>query len=169
MGGYQEDKMKLKVRLRNHFELLWYHLLGTLLAIIAGLLFNDGDFILILIGWWALLTIPVVFLHVEYYLKNSKYEIDIDSRKIILVRNNYVREYQVGEVQKVVLVRSANIDKSRIKVSGWEPYHYARIIMNNGEEIIITSLLIYKIDKMVALLGKVPIEKHKSMFCTLLW
>ena len=137
---------------------------------IITLFFLDFDSIALRVfgGLWVLLTIPVVFLHLEYYLRNRNMYFEIGENHI-LVKEGLKNEvdYRFEDLSKVILYKSASIDKGGIPFTPIEFYHYARVIPKNGGEIIITCLMTPDVEAAVSKLKWVSYERKKIFFASI--
>jgi hypothetical protein len=75
--------------------------------------------------------------------------------------------HHVADLKEIVLHKSANLDKWGIPFTAIEYYHYARIITQSGEGIIITCLLTPKVEAVVRTFNRVAYERRKSFFCSI--
>jgi hypothetical protein len=164
VGGIQEGD-KIYISLENHFKALKFGIVGTLfmLATLYFLRFNP-DATMIFGFFWVALTAPALYLHIEYLLKNSGQSIKIENRKLVKTKRNKSIEYKFEDIEKVVLYKSASLDKGGIPLSPMEPYHYARIFMKSNEEVVITCLLVPDVDKFIDLLKGVEYHYNKIPF-----
>ena len=109
-----------------------------------------------------------MYLHIEYYLKNRGQHLEILEDEVILYdRNGQVRRYQNKELQKVILYKSASLDKGGIPLTPIESYHYAHIVPKQGEEIIITCLMATDVEEAIKQIKWVPYERKKRLFASL--
>jgi hypothetical protein len=166
MAGCQGGNMILKQTFRNHFNVLGFTLVITLILFIIWW-YLDFDFLVVGGIFHLGLTIPSFYLHLEYAIRNAGEEITINLDEIIVRKHGKERTYHVADLKEIVLHKSASLDKWGIPFTAMEYYHYARIITKSGEEIIITCLLTPKVEKAVRILNKVSFERRKGFFCTL--
>lgn len=160
--------MILKQTFKNYFNVLGFALTITLILFIIWWYFNfDFDFLVIGGIFHLCFTLPSLYLHVGYALRNAGEEITINPDEIIVRKHGKERTYHVADLKEIVLHKSASLDKWGMPFTAMEYYHYARIITKSGEEIIITCLLTPKVEKAVRILSKVPFERRKGFFCTL--
>lgn len=159
-----------KITLNNHFRLALFHVFGTGLMLLAIYIFNSNrDIIFIFFCYWLLYTIPALYLHMEYYFTNKGYEIGINSIELILKKEGLVKTYNINDLSKIIVYKSASLDKGGIQFTAIESYHYARIITKSGEEIVITCLLIPNLDEFLSQLNAIIYQRKKRFFCTLNW
>ena len=162
--------MKLKISILNHFRVLSFHLMGTIFMIVSlYFLAFDVGFVLAFGSWYVFLTVPSVFLHLQYYFANRNMEVQINSEELTIIRKNLnVERFRIADFTKIILYKSASIDKGGIQLSPIESYHYLRIIAKSERQIIITCLMHPKLDSVIASLNGVPKLRKKRLFCDLI-
>jgi|SRR5690606_728278 len=86
---------RLQVSLKNQFKALFSSIVGTLFMLIA-LYFLDFEPIAIkvFLFFWLVLTLPAVYLHLEYLIKNSSQKIQIKSDRLIVIQRNKSIDYR---------------------------------------------------------------------------
>lgn len=169
MDGLQEGN-KAFINLSNHFKALRFSILGTIFMLVA-LCFLDfkPDAIKVFGIFWLALTLPSLYLHIEYLIINSGQSIQLDCDQLIITQGSKSVGFKFADMDKIILYKPASLDKGGIPLSPIESYHYARIFMKSNEEIIITSLLFPKVEKLVNLMGGVRRERRKRPFCSIFW
>lgn len=162
--------MQLKIKPSYHFRVLSHELQGVVMLLIVLFFFKFASYMLVICGiWFALNTIPVIYLHLEYYLANRGQRITIENGQLTLItRNGICKEYKFSELDKVILYKSASIDKGGIPITPMELYHFARIYTKSNEQIIITCLMCPKVEDAIDKLIGVQ-RLRKKVFSTLLW
>jgi len=145
--------------------------MGTVFMLIALYLLNfDIDFVVIFGMVYVLITLLVLYLHIEYYLINKGQEIIIESDKLsITSKNGNTQKFKNSELNKVILYKSASLDKGGIQFTPIESYQYLRIIAKSGQQIIITCLMYPQMEKVMNELRGVHKIRKKRLFCTLAW
>lgn len=162
--------MKYSISLKNHLifhkATLFYYLLG------AGVLYYldfDRPAVFIFGIWWAVDLIPALYLHLEYLLMNRGLSYEITTNEFIQGENDQERTIKVEEIDKVIVYKSASMDKGGIPFLAIESYYYARIILKSGDEFILTRLLIPKLEEVIKSLKGVKFLRKKRLFCTVFW
>ncbi|MEO9805862.1 MAG: hypothetical protein ABJF04_21570 [Reichenbachiella sp.] len=168
MPGTEEGK--IGITLVNQVRASSIAILGIVLMLIA-LYFLDFnlDAIRIFSIFWIALILPVVYLHVEYFFSNLTLKLSLETDKLVLNKGGKDLIYVFTDIEKVILYKSASIDKGGIPMSPMEMYHYARIITKSGEELIITCLMVPKLSELLKQLKGVKLERKKRPFCTIFW
>ncbi|HSH66220.1 MAG TPA: hypothetical protein VLB84_10590 [Bacteroidia bacterium] len=129
----------------------------------------NSDYLFILGSFHLVFTIPVLYLHIEYSVKNAGEEIEISNNEVIIRKHRQKHKFSKDDLAKIIVYKSASLDRGGIPLSAMECYHYTRLITTNGEEIIITCLMSRKLEEEVKKLSGVPYERKKSFFCTSKW
>lgn len=140
-----------------------------MMIIVLYILSFEKEFIVVFLISWIIYTIPVLYLHTEYWIKNWSEKYEIKEGRIIKYNKRGKKIYNKEDIVKIILYKSASIDKGGIPILAMESYHYARIIMKTGEELIITCLLTPKVDKAIQNFGRVAIQRKKRGFCPIFW
>lgn len=99
----------------------------------------EKDFITIFLISWIIYTIPVLYLHVEYWIRSWDVKYEIKEGVIIQYKKNEKEVYNAEDILKIILYKSASIDKGGIPILAMESYHYARVVMKTGDELIING------------------------------
>jgi hypothetical protein len=161
--------MTLRITPGNHLKLMVFHIIGTTLMIITLYFFRfDQGMMRIFLIIWLVYTIPALYLHLEYYFKNRGQQLKIlDSEIVFQDRNGDEKSYKPQDLQKIVLYKSASLDKGGLQLSAIESYHYARIIPKQGKEIILTCLMAPDVEKAVKQIRWVSYERKKRLFASL--
>lgn len=156
--------MILKQSFKNHLIVSEFTLSMTAILLGAWWYFGYDQSILLVGGLFHLFfTLPAVYLHVEYTIKNWGEEIEINDNKLIVRKNGKEKCYNTQELKEILLFKSASLDKWSFPLSAMEYYHFARITTNSGEEIVITCLLTPNVEKAVKELKEVPFGREVGL------
>jgi len=103
--------------------------------------------------------LPTIVVHIQYLIKNWKCVLTIDTEKRILRygRPGTSREYSFDGIHSLHYYVSYGRGTG---VYSFESYRYVRIILNDGSQIIITCLMVNKIEKRLEQLTGIEMEKH---------
>lgn len=164
----------LKITPIKQLKALFYFFIFLLVYIVVILYFNINStfFILIVLLPLSMYQIlPVIFLHIEYLLKNKGEEYELNSHTIIQHKGGKEITYKKNDIKKITVYVSPNYFRDGIYFTAFENYHYAKIILNSGEVLFLTSLLAPGgIDKVLSVyLKDIPYRKKKRFFCTTLY
>ena len=150
----------LKITFFNHFKSLFW-LIFLFSCLFSGILYmsikdtnlsnNNGLFNLPLGDLFALLfgavvfsfpTLPALFFHLDYLMRNKNEEYEIGNKKIIKKKNGVEKVYNFEDIYDVYMyVSLPKFRKDPFIITAWDDYHYAKIIMKSGEVLYLTSLL----------------------------
>jgi hypothetical protein len=167
----REVIMLLKIKPSYHLRALSHEFSGiTIMLVVLYFLKFNPDALMIFGIWFALLTLPVIYLHIEYYLANRGQEIIIENDELrVITKNGNTYKFKFAELSKVILYKSASLDKGGIPLTPIESYHYARIITKSEKQIIVTCLMYPKLEEVVSELKGVQGIRKKRLFCTVAW
>lgn len=103
--------------------------------------------------------IPALYYSWSYYKVNKGQEFMLDSNSIEVRKKNNTDRYSADEIKQIEIFMSGNNPKFNVAFNSMEFFHYARIEMKNGEQIVITSLCAEQVDAVLEeYLPDVPIE-----------
>lgn len=165
MDGDQVDN-KLKFSFRNHFiasaSISFFAVVYIILIFWSHFQFE----MVVGMGVWLLINIlPTLYLHIEYWHKNKGEEYEVHFDEIIRFKNGKREVYKVSDIEKIKVYLSPALYRgSNLHFLGIEAYHYARVYLKTGEELIITCLLTPKVEKALRGLRGIKIERKKRLF-----
>lgn len=139
--------------------------------VIVFLILTQGysDGIPIIFGnGYLILSIPTLFLHLEYYFINKKDRVTINYNLSQIIINNNL--YLFEEIDSIILVMPPVWHrKESIRFLPFEEYNFAKIIFKNKDEFIFTNLLEYKIENIFSKIPDINIERKSMLISTTLW
>lgn len=176
----ENEREFLKTRTSNHLVItpikqvkaLYYFLFHiALYTIIFILLKFDTDFLLIFIPMAVLLILPALFLHFEYLYRNNNEEFELCGDKIIRRKGAEKFIYEKKDIKKVEIYMSPNYFNNDTYFTAFTNYHFAKVLLDSGEKLYITSLLDPDgIDKAFSLyLNDISYRRIKRLFATTLY
>ncbi|MDE5423320.1 hypothetical protein L3073_13960 [Ancylomarina sp. DW003] len=159
----------LRITLNNQLRMLSFHLFGTIMMIITlWLLEFENDFLVVFLFFWLIYTISVMYLHYEYWITNRGEDITLRSSEILIRKNGSDIIVKSEEIKKITIYLSPALYKnSNFQLLAIEAYHYAKVELKLGDEIILTSLLSPKLHKDLKEVKGVLFERRKTLFCQL--
>jgi len=166
------DNNILKITGKRQLKALLYFICGTVLCLGVGFYFGFAEgYFVIYIPFFVLTEIPAIFLHIEYLSRNKGEEFELCGNKIIKHKDGLETIYNSDEIKNITVYVSPNYFRNDIYFTGFENYHFARITLNSGETLYLTSLLAPGgIDKALSkYLKDVPFRKVKRLFSTTLY
>jgi len=91
-------------------------------------------------------VIPALYFSWSYYKVNKGTLFRLDSNSIEVRKNGNSDRYSVDEIKQIEIFMSGNNPKFNFAYNSSDFFHFARIEMREGEEIIITSLCAEQVD-----------------------
>lgn len=161
--------MAYKIDFVNHWKALDFFIVSSIILIIGCVCVGwNSEGVLFVLVFYTTLSLPSFYLHLEYYLKNQGQRLEILENEVLLYeKNGQVRRYSNQDLQKIILYKSASLDKGGIPLTPLESYHYARIIPKRGEDIILTCLMASNVEEAVKQIKWVSFEHKKCLFASL--
>ena len=162
------DTGKMKLTLIKQLQSMSFLITGTLLMVIYFIIYTPGELAKdIFIICWITYFLPAAYLQFQYTKKNWGQVIEIDNTGLKIIEQGIEKKYDINEIEKITLFKSASLDKGGIQFLPIEGYHYAKIKTSEGKEFFITSLLTTDVETVVRRLSGVPYERKKSIFCAI--
>jgi len=96
---------------------------------------------LFVIAMLAYMTLPALFFHIDYLIRNRHEEYEIGNNMIIRRNNGVETVYSFEEIDDVCLYLFPTKFRDDFRLLAWDNYHFAKIVMKSGEELYLTSLL----------------------------
>lgn len=156
----------LQITLKNHLRALdrTFYFVIILFAI---LLVNklDVDFVIFCFIAFVIDTIPSLILHINYCFYNNGKKYLINTNKIIQIIGDTKIEIFPEDIEKIVISKSASINKGGIQILSMESYYYLKVQLKTGSNIYLTSLLSPQIDKEIEKLKDVKLIARNTFFC----
>ncbi|MGY6561399.1 MAG: hypothetical protein ACXITV_04780 [Luteibaculaceae bacterium] len=170
MAGIREDS-RLRFSFRNNISALLSLIIGFVMILIVLIVLQFDPYALLAFGiWYGVDVVITLYLHIEYYLKNRGEEYEVRFDELIRYKNGESTTYKVSDIEKIKVYLSPALYRgSNLHFLGIEAYHYARVFLKSGEELIITCLLTPKVEKGLRGLRSVKIERKKRLFNMLRW
>ena len=103
-----------------------------------------------------------LYVHLVYYLKNKGEEFIIENDSIERTKNGKKQIFYSTDIKKIVICKSANMDKWGIPYTTFESFRIARVYLNDGTNFIMTNLLEYDLEKPLRILQGVVFERRKG-------
>ncbi len=164
----------LKITGKRQLKALFYFILGSIVYASVSIYFKIDDIFFILtifVPLFITTELPTIFLHIEYLKRNSGEEYELCDNRIIKHKDGLETVYHSEEIKNITVYVSPNYYRNDIYFTGFENYHFARIILNTGEILYLTSLLAPGgVDKALSTyLKDISFRKVKRLFCTTLY
>lgn len=162
----------LKITGKRQLKALFYFILGLAFCLGVGFYFKfEEGYFVIFVPLFIFTELPALFLHIEYLKRNRGEEYELCDNRIIKHKDELETVYHSEEIKNITVYVSPNYYRNDIYFTGFENYHFARIILNTGEILYLTSLLAPGgVDKALSTyLKDIPFRKVKRLFCTTLY
>ena len=118
--------------------------------------------------YFLMLTVPMLVLHIRYYLRNRGQVIDIlDDRLILTKQNGERKEYLFSEIDEVVLHRSRAMEPGGgYAMSPIDRYSYLKLEFKDFDElpVYITCFMHPDFDKVTMELKGVGMSIRRNVF-----
>lgn len=160
--------MNLKITPYNHFAVFSSTIIGIILFVLAMYYFKfERNMTIILAIGLAVDIVPVIILHVQYWIKNINQQYVIDQNSITLTQSNKSFSFTMQEIEKIIVYLSPSLHQnSTLSLLGMESYHYAAIKLKSQNELILTCLVEPNLYQTINDIFKgVKIERKKRLFC----
>jgi hypothetical protein len=149
-----------QIHVKNHFRALPFLSINIILSLVGVWFFKfDQSSIIIFSSYLGIITIPVLFIHLEYYLHDRYITIQLtrDEIRISNKKTGVDKILKVQEIKKIIVYQSANMNKIPILPS--EFYFYAKVFTQvENDSVIITSLMLSNYAEEFNALGNISRE-----------
>lgn len=159
----------LKVTFFNHLASFSSLLIsaGFFIGILFWLKF-DPDALKIFGAVFIIDAAPSLYLHFEYWLMNKNVEYEINDSEIIQIKQGKETIYKNQDIEKIVVYLTPDLYKnSNFHLLAIGGYHYAKIFLKTGDELVVTCLLTPRVDLALKQIGGVLFERKKRLFCSI--
>jgi hypothetical protein len=125
--------------------------------------FPSTDFSPLYLGMASLVTIPCVYLFIEYWYFNRKLNILIDynSENFIITKKDQINKYHFSDIK---LIELHNPDKGGLFFFPFIGFSYSKIYFNDGVYIYLTSIMLYRLNNSI----DAKVEDKKTIFPSIL-
>ncbi len=144
----------LEISFRNHWKSIKPGIIfivisiGLFLGHFFSVLGLEYDPIFINLGLlYSVLSFPVIYLHLTYYIDNRRLKIIIDSeaKKFILTKGRKTKEYNFYDIvhseRTLNIYHKNKIDGLARRITPWSGYNYIKFRLNDGTLFFVTSLM----------------------------
>ncbi|AYN03974.1 hypothetical protein [Flavobacterium sp. 140616W15] len=160
--------MKLELTFLKHVKasLLLIMIFLVIIFIIYYIGLNAKNSLYIILPMFILLILPTLYVHLNYYNEGKGFVYELNKDEIKVINDNGVIIFHKENFKKIEIYMSGTrLAGLVIRNFPFEDYYYAKIIMNDGKEIIISCLFSKKIDKILpSLYGEIPLVKIKDFY-----
>lgn len=158
-------KEKINISIKNHFISLKWLLIYLVVLIIILLYFyvkTDFDGILVFAFFSLFQIVPSIYLHFMYFNIDKNKLVEFNDDEIKLTIKNQVYIYKTEEIDKIIIFKSANMDKYGIPFMVFENYYFTKIMLKSKSNFILTSLLDNRIEEKLKKIKNVKFEREKG-------
>jgi hypothetical protein len=146
--------MKLELTLFKHLKAAFYLIIYFIIGCFLVFYFINSDApngLYIVIPAFMILILPTFYLHLNYYNKCKECVFELNKNEIkVLKKGETLVFYQENFKSIEFYMSGTRLAGLAIRNLPFEDYYYAKIIMNDNSEIIITSLFSHKIDEILS-------------------
>lgn len=147
--------IKSRINISNHLLAGWtfvIYLLGSILYPIYMInRFGSEDklfFVQTAFCLFFVFFIPHLIIHLNYYYlnRNDLFGVDNLQGKIFFEQDGVRKNYGFADIEFVEQYRSLPFAENRTRWFPWDKYNYSIISLKGGKKIIVTSLLVPKLE-----------------------
>lgn len=158
-----ETTQSFTITLKQQLILLSLGVIKTSLFVVGCLYYFDWKITMPLYYGLAFLgltdILPTIIVHIQYLIRNWKCALLLDTGDRILTYKSPGKslEYSFDDINSLHYYFSYG------RGSGWysfESYRYCRIVFNDQSQVIVTCLMINKIEKKLGQLPGIDMDKH---------
>lgn len=161
-----EDRAKLRIRIRNHIDALASSFFFALVFFIAVVWVQfDRTAIIIAIVLYLVDLVPALILHVEYWIQNRGQEVLVDENELVIKSKSEKRIIKAKEIRKITMHQTpSHSQNSNMRFMTIGSYYFAHIYLQNGEDLILTSLLSPRLKASLRKLKGVYFDEDVSLY-----
>lgn len=169
MGDGIQESVTIRMSFFTHFRTLFSLVVSTILFTCLLFWFNfEKDAVKIFVLFWGINAIPTLYLHFEYWVRNWGEVFILKRNEIIFIKGKQEYRYKNVDIEKVVIVLTPSLNrKNTIFLLSMTDYHYVKIKLKSGGELILTCLLSSRLDQTILILKGVLFEREEKYFCSL--
>ena len=158
--------MTLKITIFNHFAVLFSSLVLMAFIVVISYYFNfEENIVIILIIGLMIDLLPSLYLHIQYFKQNQGFNYKLSKEWIVEHYQTTQKTHKTRDIKDIVVIMSPNVyRRSNLHIFSIESYNYAKVVMADGTEIILTCLLNPNIEEVIKIF-EVPYRREKRFFC----
>jgi hypothetical protein len=164
LKGMFTYKISFEHHIKNAWTILIYLLIFSILPVYMVNRFGFGDTLIFLqlsILGFLLFFVPQLIIHINYYMRNKGdiFLYDPVGKRITINRKGESASFLFSDIELIKRFKSYPLAENRMQWFPWDNYNYSNIRLKNGQEFIITSLLVPNMDLPIDS-GRVKLEKR---------
>jgi hypothetical protein len=162
--------MRLSITPVGHLRMLESTFISILMLI--GLLWwfdFEANALKVCGGFMVLNLLPVAYLHTEYYLANKAMIVEVFEDGISVIWEEKYSVYLSKDIIRIaVFMTPSTYVNSNMHLFAMGAYHHAKVYLQSGKIIVITSLMTSDIMTALSPLNGVQIDKRRALFPSIL-
>lgn len=164
----QQLDMKLEFTLYKHLKALFILIIIFLAIIFVAyyLGLNNVNSYKVIIPVIFIMIFPTLYVHLNYYNEGKNHVYELSKDEIRVVKDNRVVIFRKDDFKEIKIYMSGTrLAGLALRNFPFENYYYAKIVMCDKQEIIISCLFSNNIDEILfSLYGDIPITKIKNFY-----
>ena len=157
--------MILNINMRNNLYVLRFYGYSVLPIFMVLSFFKFRQAIVVIsILLYMFVSLPVLYLHIVYYLENRGQKIIIDNNELVIKARGMLARIKKDDLDKVIYFLHGNMDKWGVPVTPMEYYNYIKIITKSGKQIFITCLMYKNLYEVLNELSGIPATRKYNPF-----
>lgn len=161
--------MLFEQNFRNHLRAFKFLLISTCLLLMVWWISGHDLTLLKYLGVFLLLTaLPALYLHLEYYSRNRYEKFFIGDFTVTKVKKGVTETWHYDELENVTFYMTpGKFHRSARQILPQESYNYAKLLLKDGRELIITCLLYPDLEEFQQLFKGVSRVQKQKAFCSI--
>lgn len=158
--------MTLKITLFNHLAALLSSFILMIFIFVVSYYydFQEGIVLVLMIALMIDL-LPSLYLHAQYFKQNQGFTYKLSKDGIVEYYQATQKIYKKTDIKNIVVIMTPNVyRRSNLHIFSIESYNFAKVVMVDGTEIILTCLLNPNIEEVIKIL-EIPYSRKKRFFC----
>lgn len=155
----------MHITLKKQLKVLSFYFAWTLVFGILMFLFRNepAAFLIAFLYWAVITTLPVLVLHISYYLANHYDHVEISSDELRIKRKNQNIFLRNTDIDKIVIYKSRRLEQ-KMQIHPLEVYFLVKVFAKNGTRFTLTCLISPTIDEDVKIIRGVSLERKRTVF-----
>jgi hypothetical protein len=158
--------MEYKITIKNQFialRMLIYNSIGFI-GVAYYFYYQLGPNFNVELGvviYYLILTIPAIYIHIQYYLVNKNDAVTFDMlQKTIRVNKGSLIPFK--EIKKIIIFMSfVKFRRGFVKYLPSDNYQYAKFEFEDGKQYTLTSLMVPELEDFINTLEGVYVERKR--------
>lgn len=161
---------KYRITLKQQLMLLWQPIVVYISVIIIWIYFLNypfcNDALYVMCGFLFFFdTVPALILHIQYLIKNRRTLLFIDEANRTITYENPKKKAENIQFSDINCLEYYVSNVRNTGIYSFCRYRYCKIILKNGEEFVITCLMVNDIKNTLELLLHLKSEEKLKIMC----